>query len=86
MIEITNTKINRVKEGKLLAYAMVTINNCIVLSGIKLYEGKNGRYIVFPSRKSKNKRIFSIAFPCNNETREQIFREIELEYLNSIFQ
>lgn len=86
MMEITKTIIYRVNRGKMLAYATVTLNDSIVISGIRLYEGDNGRFILFPSRTSKKGRKFDIAFPCKDEMREMILREIEIEYLNEILQ
>ena len=81
MMEITKTIIYRVNRGKMLAYATVTLNDSIVISGIRLYEGDNGRFILFPSRTSKKGRKFDIAFPCKDEMREMILKEIEFEYL-----
>ena len=84
MMEITKTIIYRVNKGKLLAYATVTINDSIVISGIRLYEGDNRRFISFPSRTSKKGRKFDVAFPCKDEMREMILKEIEFEYLNEV--
>lgn len=84
MMEITKTIIYRVNRGKMLAYATVTLNDSIVISGIRLYEGDNGRFILFPSRTSKKGRKFDVAFPCKDEMREIILKEIEFEYLNEV--
>ena len=86
MMEITKTIIYRVNRGKMLAYATVTLNDSIVISGIRLYEGDNGRFILFPSRTSKKGRKFDVAFPCKDEMREMILKEIEIEYLNEVLQ
>lgn len=84
MMEITKTIIYRVNRGKMLAYATVTLNDSIVISGIRLYDGDNGRFILFPSRTSKKGRNFDVAFPCKDEMREMILKEIEFEYLNEV--
>ena len=84
MMDITKTIIYRVNRGKMLAYATVTLNDSIVISGIRLYEGDNGRFILFPSRTSKKGRKFDVAFPCKDEMREMILKEIEFEYLNEV--
>lgn len=84
MMDITKTIIYRVNRGKMLAYATVTLNDSIVISGIRLYEGDNGRFILFPSRTSKKGRKFDVAFPCKDEMREMILKEIEIEYLNEV--
>ena len=84
MFEITNIKLNIVKDNKILAYATVTLNDCIIISGIRLYEGNKGRFIVFPKRTSKNGKQYNVAFPCKDEVRQVILQEIEAEYLNQI--
>lgn len=84
MFEITNIKLNIVKDNKILAYATVTLNDCIIISGIRLYEGNKGRFIVFPKRTSKNRKQYNVAFPCKDEVRQVILQEIEVEYLNQI--
>ena len=84
MMEITKTIIYRVNRGKMLAYATVTLNDSIVISGIRLFEGDNGRFILFPSRTSKKGRKFDVAFPCKDEMRKMILKEIEFEYLNEV--
>lgn len=84
MFEITNIKLNIVKNNKILAYATVTLNDCIIISGIRLYEGNKGRFIVFPKRTSKNGKQYNVAFPCKDEMREVILQEIELKYLEEV--
>ncbi len=84
MFEITNIKLNIVKNNKILAYATVTLNDCIIISGIRLYEGNKGRFIVFPKRTSKNGKQYNVAFPCKDEIREVILQEIELKYLEEV--
>lgn len=81
-MEITNIKLNIMENNKILAYATVTINDCIVISNIRLYEGNKGKFIVFPSKKTKNGRKFDIAFPCRDDIRETILRKIEIQYLS----
>lgn len=81
-MEITNVKLNLIEGSKILAYATVTINDCIVISNIRLYEGSKGKFIVFPSRRSKKGKNFDIAFPCKDDIRELILRKIEIQYLS----
>ena len=42
--------INRVKESQPLARCSVVLDNCLKLNDIKIFVGKDGRYIVFPDR------------------------------------
>ena len=84
MINVTNVRLNLVKDDKLLAYASVTINDSLIISGIRLYEGSKGKFIVFPSRKSKKGKIFDIAFPVTNKAREEILNEIQVKYVDEV--
>ena len=84
MINVTNVRLNLVKDDKLLAYASVTINDSLIISGIRLYEGSKGKFIVFPSRKSKKGKNFDIAFPVTNEAREEILNEIQVKYVDEV--
>ena len=81
-MEITNIKLNIIEGSKILAYATVTINDCIVISNIRLYEGSKGKFIVFPSRRSKKGKNYDIVFPCKDDIRELILRKIEIQYLS----
>jgi len=84
MINVTNVRLNLVKDSKILAYASVTINDSFIISGIRLYEGSKGKFIVFPTRKNKSGKIFDIAFTCSNEAREKILNEIQVKYVDEI--
>lgn len=81
MINITEVRIKRINREEFLGYASICIDNEIVLEGIKLLEGKNGRYILMPIRKNKNEnKAKNYIYPINNETREQLLNAISEEY------
>lgn len=84
MLNITKTKIKKINQGDLLCYASICIDDSIVIDGIKLLNGKNGRYIRMAGRKIKNlNRERNYAYPINNDTRIQLLNEISEEYDNS---
>ena len=60
--------------------ASVTIDGCIVISEIKILDGKNGLFIAFPNRKMPNGEYKDIAFPITKEARQQIVDAIFAEY------
>lgn len=62
--------------------ASITIEDSIVISDLKIMEGKNGIFISMPNRKLKNGTYKDIAFPITREAREQITNEILKEYNN----
>ena len=80
-LEITNIRLKLVENSRILAIASITINDAIVISGIRLFEGKKGYYILFPERNSKNRK-FNVVFPCSNELREKILNEIQSKFID----
>lgn len=64
------------------ATANITIEDCFVVKGIIIMEGKNGLFISMPNRKNANGEYKDICFPINAETRQQIVDEIMKEYNN----
>lgn len=80
-IEITNIRLNLIENSNILAVATITLNDAIVISGIRLYEGRKEYYILFPARNNKNRK-FNVVFPCNNELREKILNEIQIKYID----
>lgn len=64
------------------ATANITIEDCFVVKGISIMEGKNGLFISMPNRKNANGEYKDICFPINAETRQQIVDEIMKEYNN----
>ncbi|MEA3369513.1 MAG: septation protein SpoVG family protein [Candidatus Ratteibacteria bacterium] len=52
-VEITEVKVfmRNSKEGKLRAYASITMDNCFIVRDLKIIEGKKGLFVAMPSRK-----------------------------------
>ena len=52
-MEITEVKVfmRNSKEGKLRAYASITLDNCFIVRDLKVIDGKKGLFVAMPSRK-----------------------------------
>ncbi len=52
-MEITEVRVflKDSKEGKLRAYASITLDNCFIVRDLKVIEGKKGLFVAMPSRK-----------------------------------
>lgn len=84
-MNITDVRITKADSlnGKLLAYADVTVNDCIAIHGVKIIKGDDKNFIAFPSVRRTNKEkgiVYSdIVHPLNQDTRskfeEAIFKE-----------
>ncbi len=79
-MEITQVRVFPVDEEKLKAFVSIIIDDCFVVSDIKIIEGTSGLFISMPSKKRKNGTFRDIAHPLNNETRRQLEETIITEY------
>lgn len=81
MLNITEVRMKKIDKDDFLGYASICIDNQIILEGIKLLKGKNGRYILMPIRRTKTEnKSRNYIYPINNETREQLIDAISAEY------
>ncbi len=76
-MQITDVKVFSRKESdpenaKLKAYVSVTFDGEFVVRGLKVIEGKNGLFVVMPSRKLADGTFKDIAHPLNTGVRNAI--------------
>jgi stage V sporulation protein G len=76
-MEITEVKVyprstDDSEDQRLKAYVSITLDNSFVVRGLKVIEGKNGLFVVMPSRKLADGTFKDIAHPLNNELRNII--------------
>lgn len=76
-----NARISKIiDEGKLKAIATVCIDDEFLVTGIRVYNTKNGLFVAMPSRKTQNGEYRNICFPLNKELREAIANEVRTAY------
>ncbi len=79
-MEITQVKVFPVTEEKLKAYVSIVLDDCFLVSDLKVIHGPNGLFVSMPSKRKKNGEFKDIAHPLNRETREWMERRILEEY------
>jgi stage V sporulation protein G len=79
-MEITQVKVFPVEEEKLKAYVSIVLDDCFLVSDLKVIQGPNGMFISMPSKRKKNGEFKDIAHPLNRETRERMEKRILQEY------
>jgi len=79
-MEITQVKVFPVEEERLKAYVSIVIDDCFLVSDLKVIQGPNGVFVSMPSKRKKNGEFKDIAHPLNRETRERMERRILSEY------
>lgn len=83
-MEITKVRVHKVDRdaSKLRGYATVTIDDCFVISNIRIIEGENRLFCAMPSRKVSEDKFEDIVHPINQETRSMFEEKILAEYNN----
>lgn len=73
-IKITECTVTKIKsQSKIRAYAKITIDECFVVTSLKVIDGEKGLFVAMPSTKNpKTNEYNDICFPINKETRELI--------------
>ena len=56
------------------------LDDCFLVSDLKVIQGPNGLFISMPSKRKKNGEFKDVAHPLNRETREMMERRILAEY------
>src|SRR4029450_2657738 len=79
-MNITEVRVSLRDDAKLKAFASITLDDCFVIRGLKIIEGKDGTFVAMPSRRRKDGEYQDIAHPINNEAREVMERIILAEY------
>ena len=79
-MNITQVKVFPVSEEKLKAYVSIVLDDCFLVSDLKVIQGPNGLFISMPSKRKKNGEFKDVAHPLNRETREMMERRILEEY------
>jgi len=83
-LEIKVSKIFKVA-GEITAvrgYVDITINDVILIKGIRIIDGKNGLFISMPSEKAKDNQWYETVRCLNKDIKEQI-RDTVLEAYHS---
>ncbi len=79
-MNITQVKVFPVNEEKLKAYVSIVLDECFLVSDLKVIQGPNGLFISMPSKRKKNGEFKDVAHPLNRETRERMEKRILEEY------
>ena len=79
-MNITQVKVFLVDEEKLKAYVSIVLDDCFLVSDLKVIQGPTGLFVSMPSKRKKNGEFKDIAHPLNRETREMMEKRILEEY------
>ena len=60
------------KDSNLKAFASITLEDAVCITGIRIVEGKMGLFVSMPQSKDNDGEYHDIAFPITKEAREEI--------------
>jgi stage V sporulation protein G len=79
-VNITEVKVHPVDQDKLKAYVSIVLDNCFLVSDIKVISGPSGLFVSMPSKRKKTGEFKDVAHPLNRETRQWMEEKILGEY------
>ncbi len=79
-MEITEIRISVRNDNKLKAFASITLDNMLVIRGLKIIEGAKGLFVAMPSRRRPDGTFQDIAHPINNEARAWLEKKVIAAY------
>lgn len=68
------------EQGKTKAFASLTIEDSICITGLKVVDGKSGLFVSFPQYKNNEGEYKDIVFPITNEFRKKLTKLVLSEY------
>jgi stage V sporulation protein G len=77
---ITEVKVHPVDQEKLKAYVSIVLDDCFLVSDIKVISGPAGLFVSMPSKRKKTGEFKDVAHPLNRETRQWMEEKILGEY------
>ena len=83
-MNITEVKVHPVDQEKLKAYVSIVLDDCFLVSDIKIISGPSGLFVSMPSKRKKTGEFKDVAHPLNRETRQWMEERILGEYDRSI--
>jgi stage V sporulation protein G len=79
-MEITEIRVTARDDGKLKAFASITLEDCFVIRGLKIIEGQGRLFVAMPSRKRDDGTFQDVAHPITADFRKELEQLILGEY------
>lgn len=76
-MRVTNVKLKNLEgQGRLKAVGSVSLDEELVIHGIRVVEGQNGLFVSMPNRKGADGKYYSYVYPLSEDLREQIAKDV----------
>jgi stage V sporulation protein G len=83
-MDITEVRVFPVDDEKLKAFVSIILDDCFVISDIKIIHGPKGLFVSMPSKKRKDGTFRDIAHPLNSDTRRRMEDQILARYRSEV--
>ena len=83
-MNITQVKVFPVAEEKLKAYVSIVLDDCFLVSDLKVIQGTAGLFVAMPAKKRKDGSYKDIAHPLNAEMRVRLEKRVLEEYQKAL--
>src|SRR6476619_6160369 len=83
-MEITDVKVIPVEDEKLKAFVSIVLDQCFVVTDIKIINGPKGLFVSMPSKKRKDGTFKDIAHPLNNQMRQYLEEKVLSVYRQQV--
>ena len=79
-MRITEVRVAPRDDGKLKAFASITLDNCFVVRGLKIIEGQDRLFVAMPSRRRTDGTFQDVCHPITNSFRSELEQLVVNEY------
>ena len=83
-MDITEVRVFPVDDEKLKTFVSIILDDCFVISDIKIIHGPKGLFVSMPSKKCKDGTFRDIAHPLNSDTRRRMEDQILTRYRTEV--
>jgi stage V sporulation protein G len=81
LLNLTDIRITKIEgDDKLKAFAALVIDDCFLVGDLRVIEGEEGYFVAMPSRRKRDGSFKDIAYPLNNNLREQLEEKVLLAF------
>jgi stage V sporulation protein G len=75
-MKVTGVRVFPVGEDRLKAYATIVLDDCFVVTNLRVIRGRSRLFVAMPSRKTPDGRYRDLAYPVDPYFRAQIEQSV----------
>lgn len=76
LLDLKVIKIHRLPEGRVKAFVDLSVNDAILIKGVRVVDGKEGLFVSMPSEQGKNERWYERVRCLNDDIKELVSKKV----------